>query len=166
MMEEPSAEHRWLEQLVGEWEIEAGSAESDMAEHRWTESVRTLNGLWIVAEGKGEMPDGTSVRTLMTLGYDPRRGKYVGNWIGSMMSHMWVYEGELDASGRVLPLDCEGPDFSPEGSLGLKDGELGHYQDVITIEDENTRTLTGRVKMPDGTWNEFMTARYRRVSPT
>jgi len=41
---------------------------------------------------------------MMTLGYDPQKKRYLGTWIGSMMSHLWVYEVELDASGSVLTL--------------------------------------------------------------
>lgn len=163
MKAEQQSEHLWLDRLVGEWRAEAVAGIPDNPDHPWTESVRSLNGLWIVAEGKGEMPGGGPVETCMTLGYDPRRKAYVGNWIGSMMTHMWVYEGKLDKSGRVLALDCEGPDFSPDGELGLKDGEPGRYQDVITIEDDDTRTLTGRAMMPDGNWKEFMTVRYHRI---
>src|SRR3546814_12079912 len=61
------------------------------------------------------------------LGYDPRRQRYVGTWVGSMMTHLWVYEGSLDDSGKVLTLDCEGLDFETEG-------RMTRYQDIITIE--------------------------------
>src|SRR3546814_8051855 len=98
MKTEPQQEHRWLEQLLGEWTVT-----SDMTPDGgspWVERVRSLDGLWIVAEGEGEMPGGGAATTLMTLGYDPRRQRYVGTWVGSMMIHMWVYEGHLDDSGR------------------------------------------------------------------
>ena len=36
--------------------------------------VRSLGGLWIIAEGEGEMPGGGTAKTIMTLGYDPRLG--------------------------------------------------------------------------------------------
>ncbi len=38
-----------------------------------TESVRSLGGLWILAEGRGEMPGGGAMTTMMTLGYDPQK---------------------------------------------------------------------------------------------
>jgi len=50
-----------------------------------TEVVRSLGGLWIVSEGEGEMPDGGTGKTVMTLGYDPQNNRYVGTFIGSMM---------------------------------------------------------------------------------
>jgi uncharacterized protein DUF1579 len=45
----------------------------------------------------------------MTLGYDPEKKQYVGTWVGSMMSYLWVYDGSLDAEEKVLTLNAEGP---------------------------------------------------------
>ena len=44
-----------------------------------------------------------------------------------MMTHLWVYDGALDAAGKVLTLDAEGPSFTG-------DGTTAKYQDVIEIE--------------------------------
>lgn len=52
-----------------------------------------------MCEGLGEMPGGGIATTMMTLGYDPARKWFVGTFIGSMMTHMWVY------AGTVLTLD-------------------------------------------------------------
>src|SRR6266542_7081305 len=104
MKTEPQKEHQWLQKLVGEWTFEAEATmgpgkPTERAEG--TESVRSLGGLWFLAEGQGEMPGGGAATTLMTLGYDPQKKRYVGAWIGSMMTHLWVYDGELDAAERV-----------------------------------------------------------------
>ncbi len=32
----------------------------------------------------------------MTLGYNPDTKRYLGTWIGSMMTHMWVYDGVIE----------------------------------------------------------------------
>lgn len=69
---------------------------------------------------------------------------------------MWLYEGTLDASGKVLTLDTEGPGMSGGGRM-MK------YQDVIQIIDDNHRVLTSRVRGDDGQWTQFMTAHYRRT---
>jgi len=37
------------------------------------ERVRSIGGLWTVAEGESRMPDGSPATTIMTLGFDPRR---------------------------------------------------------------------------------------------
>lgn len=160
MFPEPTAAHRWLDRLVGEWSVtsrHAGAAD-DAPAPPWTESVRSLSGLWVVAEGRGEMPDGGGpATTLVTFGYDPGRQRYVGTWVASMMTHLWLSEGTLDASGRVLTLGSEGPDFETEGALA-------RYQDIITIEDDDHRTLTARVLAGDGTWKPLMAAHYRRIA--
>jgi len=109
----------------------------------------------MVAEGQGEMPGGGTADMIMTLGYDPQKKKYLGTWIGSMMTHMWHYDGEMDAEGRILTLSAEGPSMAG-------DGTMAKYQDIIEIKSKDHRTLSSRVLGSDGTWNHFMTAHYRR----
>jgi hypothetical protein len=153
---EPQEEHRWLEQLLGEWRVTSpdlvGNASSDQA---WVENVRSLQGLWVVCEGRGTMPDGNTGQTLMTLGFNPLTRRYIGSWAGSMMTHMWVYDGELEDDGRTLALNCEGPDFE-------NPGRTARYQDRITLIDADHRTLTARVQTEDGAWKDIMKADYRR----
>ena len=107
-----------------------------------------------------EMPDGQgSMQTLMTLGFDPQRNRYVGTWIGSMMTHLWVYDGEMDADRRMLTLSAEGPSFAG-------DGKMNQYRDVIEIKGEGHRTLSSYRLGEDGNWAQFMTATYRRYDRT
>jgi hypothetical protein len=108
----------------------------------------------MLCEGEGEMPGGGIGLTLMTLGYDPAKKKYVGTFIGSMMTHLWVYEGTRE--GNVLTLDTVGPSFSGDGSLVA-------YQDIIEIVSDDHRTLNSQLKGPDGNWAKFMSGHYRRV---
>ena len=147
-------EHRWLQKLVGEWTSETGLGETGK-KSTGTESVRSLGGLWVLAEGQGEMPDGTPAISLMTLGYDPAKKRFVGTWIGSMMTHLWVYDGELDEAERVLTLNSEGPSMSG-------DGTMARYQDLIEFKSADHRTLTARVHGADGSWQQFMSVEYRR----
>lgn len=160
MQATPQEEHQWLQQLVGEWTTEAqmemGAEPGEAC--KGTESVRSLGGLWILAEGKGEMPGGGTATMLMTLGYDPAKKRYVGTWVASMMTHLWLYDGELDASGTVLTLNAEGPDMSP----GAAPGKLAKYKDVIAIKGADHRILTSHYLGDDGKWQQFMTAHYRR----
>jgi hypothetical protein len=158
MAAKPQKEHEWLQRLVGEWTSEMTcSMGPDQPEMRSTgqETVRSLGGLWTVGEGQGEAPDGTPVTSLMTFGYDPQKQRFVGTFVASMMTHLWLYEGTLDASGTVLTLDTEGPSMTGEG--------MAKYQDVVTMESDDHRVLTSRALGPDGKWTEFMTAHYRRV---
>lgn len=158
MQAEPQKEHLWLQQLVGEWTSEAECSMSPgqpSTKSYGTERVRMVGGLWMVGEGQGEMPGGGTATMIMTLGYDPQKKRYLGTWIGSMMTHMWHYDGEMDASGRILTLSAEGPSMAG-------DGTMAKYQDIIEIKSKDHRTLSSRVLGPDGTWNHFMTAHYRR----
>jgi len=155
---EPQKEHQWLTKLVGEWTTEGeASLGPDQPPHKSTgiEKVRSLGGLWYVAEGEGEMPGGGAETTMMTLGYDPQRRRYIGTWIGSMMTHLWVYDGELDAAERVLTLYAEGPSMTGDGSMA-------RYKDVIEFESDDHRVLTSHIETPDGGWQHFMTAHYRK----
>jgi hypothetical protein len=158
MKAEPQKEHQWLQKFVGDWtyevESKAGPGQDEPTKTVGTESVRSLGGLWVVGEGRGEMPGGGPATMIITLGYDPQKKRFVGTWVGSMMTHMWIYDGELDATGKVLTLNCEGPSFSG-------DGTTSKYQDIFEVKSDDHRVLKARV-FQNGTWHEFMTAHYRR----
>ena len=159
---EPSNEHRWLQKLVGKWTSEC-EAQMDPDQppmtFKGTETVRSAGGLWTVGEGDGEMPGGGRATTIMTLGYDPVKRRFVGTFIGSMMTHLWLYEGALDGAGRVLTLDTEGPSCAgtPEP------GKMSRYKDAIEFKSDDHRVLTSAMRGDDGEWRTFMTAHYRRV---
>ncbi len=158
MKVEPQREHLWLHRLVGEWtyETDAPAAPGQPASKViGTETVRSLGGVWVLAEAQGVMPGAGPVTALMTLGYDPEKKRFVGTWIGSMMTHLWLYNGELDSAQRVLTLDSEGPSMAG-------DGTMQKYQDVIELRSDDHRVLTARVLGVDGTWQQFMTMEYRR----
>ncbi len=159
MNTEPTPQHRWLEQLVGDWsyEHEAACAPGATPEvFKGSESVRAIGGYWIVCEGRGEMPGGGAATMLMTLGYDEAAARYTGTWVGSMMSHLWIYTGGvLDAAGKVLTLESRGPSFAGDGGLAT-------YRDVIEIKSPDHRMLTSHVLGDNGEWTQFMTANYRR----
>ncbi len=93
------------------------------------------------------------MKSLITLGFDRAKGKFVGSFVASMMTHMWPYEGTLE--GDVLTLDSHGPSL-------IGDGSTQPYQDVVEIVDDDHWILRSRAPGPDGQWFEFMTAHYRR----
>jgi hypothetical protein len=117
--------------------------------------VRSLGGLWILAEGQSQMPDGSPATMIMTLGYDPQRKRFVGTFIGSMMTHLWVYDGGLDAAEKVLSLNTEGPDMAAEGKMAT-------FRDVIEFKSDDHRVLRSHMLGDDGKWREVVTAHYRR----
>lgn len=159
MQVKPQKEHQWLQKLVGEWTYEtevAMGADQPAEKATGTETVRSLGELWVLAEGQGEMHCGGEATTLITLGYDPQKQRYIGTWVGSMMTYLWLYDGELDATQKILALNSEGPAMSGEA------GKLAKYRDVIEFKNDNHRVMTSHVLGDDGQWHQFMTVNYQR----
>jgi hypothetical protein len=90
----------------------------------------------------------------MTLGYDTRNNRYVGTFIGSMMTHLWIYNGALDESEKILTLDTEGLNFSQSA--------IAKYQDIIEFVSDDHRIMRSQILGDDGNWQQFMTAHYWR----
>lgn len=157
---EPQKQHQWLHRLVGDWtfvnKCSMGPDQPAM-ESTGKESVRLLGKLWTIGEGVSEHPPGGDFRSIMTLGFDPVTNRFVGTFVASMMTHLWPYNGTLDATEKILTLDSEGPSFSG-------DGTMAKYQDMIEFISDDHRTLSSQILGPDGKWNLFMTAHYHRVS--
>lgn len=152
-------EHRWLERLVGGWTWKM-DADGEPGQPRQrltgTERVRSLGGVWIVCEGEGAMPEGGTAQTIMTLGFDPSTGRFTGTFVGTMIHHLWLYDGELDREGDVLTLESEGPGFEDAT-------RLSRYRDTIAFHGDDHRVLASSHLGADGAWHDFMASHYRRV---
>lgn len=157
MFAKPQSEHHWLDQLIGEWDFEHRCQMPDgtasTAPGRMT--CRSLGGLWLIAESSGESEEGGGWSSVMTLGFDPAQNRYVGTFVGSMMTHIWPYRGSLDASGKRLPLWSEGPKFDGSG--------IGEYRDTIEIIDADTWHFSSELLADDGQWVKFMDGRHVRA---
>jgi hypothetical protein len=155
---EPQREHEWLRKLAGEWTFEAEASmgpDQPPMKSSGRESVRPFGDLWILCEGRGEMPGVSGEhKSILTLGYDPQKKRFVGSFISSMMNHLWVYDGALE--GNTLTLDCEGPNM-------MQDGGTSKYQDVIELASDDHRIMRSRIMGDDGQWQDFMTSHYRRT---
>ena len=154
----PSAQHGWLHRLLGAWRYESEAmAAPGQPPMRATgiERVRSL-GYWVIGEAEGEMPGSAGrMRWMVTMGYDAKSGRFRGSWVGSMMPHLFIYDGALSEDGRTLTLDNEGPSFTGEGT--------SRYRDVVEMQGDDLRVMTSLVQGADGGWTEFMTARFHRI---
>lgn len=150
----PAKQHEWLVQLAGEWVTDA---EAVMApgqppiKFKGTESVKVLGGLWAVAEMKNEVM-GAAMTGVMQIGYDPKKGKYVGTFVCSAGPELWQYEGAVE--GNTLTLNTTGPH--------MVTGKPTRMKDVIEIKNKDEKVLTSHVLGDDGKWTLFMTMTAKR----
>ncbi len=157
---QPTEHHQWLDQLVGEWRTESEwSMGDDQPAMKTTgkQITRSLGGFWTLGEMETIETEGEPMKSLITLGFDPLRGKFVGTFIASCMSFHWLYEGTLDDQRRILTLETSGPSFA-------NDGSMSKYQDVIEWVDENTYLFWSRYQLGDGSWKRFMNGKHTRMS--
>lgn len=157
---EPTPEHEWLLQLVGNWVFESEckmGPDQPPLKSTGKQSTRSLGSLWTLAEMENDGPDGEPMRSLMTLGFDPAKQRFVGTFIATCITHLWPYDGQLDSARKTLILDSEGPSFAG-------DGTMAKYQDIIEVVDRNQYLLSSQIQNPDGSWTRFMNAQYNRVS--
>lgn len=150
MFAKPQSEHRWLEQLAGQWKFEHDCQVPDGSKSttEGTMACRLLGGLWLICESSGESPGNGAWSSIMTLGFDPNLNQYVGTFIGSMMANIWPYHGKLDSTGKRLPLNSEGPKFDGSG--------IGKYRDTIEIIDTENWLFTSELQTDGGKWLQFL----------
>ena len=158
MFDKPQAEHEILQKLVGDWKVvgECKSADGTVEKNESSLVAHSVGGLWVVSEGTMPGPDGSDFATKMTLGYDPAQKRYVGTFIASCMTKLWVYNGVYDAAAKKIILDTEGPRF---------DGQPGEmpYQDMLEFVSDDHYILSSQAQGEDGKWHAFMKADHHRV---
>lgn len=137
----------WLKQFEGTW----STANSGIMKSR------AVGKLWIVNEFSWQAgPDFTAIQS---IGYDANKKQFTGSWIDSTSSYKWHYTGSLDATGRVLTLAAEGPDFAnPE--------KLKRYQDIYEFKSENEIVSSSKILNDKGEWKTFQTATMTRSTET
>lgn len=154
---EPTPEHLWLKRLIGEWTLESGGDHADGEKAAGTETIRALGDFWVVSEYVGTMHCPGEFRSLVTIGYDPVKGRFVGSWIGSVMTMQWVYDGELSEDQTTLDLFAEGPDFEGGDRIAL-------YRDRMELRGEDHRVLISAYQTESGEWKQFMELHFRRAA--
>ena len=156
-MPEPTKEHQWLNQLAGEWETEAEifmEPGKPPMKVKGAESSKMVGGFWYVGNVKSTVME-HPMSAVLTLGYDPEKKRYVGTWVDSMMPHLWTYVGKVDATGKMLTLEAEGP------CPGMP-GKISKFKETIEIKDKDNRLFTSNMQMDDGSWMKIMNVTYRR----
>lgn len=156
-MPKPGSEHQWLQKFVGNWESEMSifmEPGKPPLKAKGTETARMIGGFWIVDEGKSEMM-GAPFNFVLTLGYDPEKKKYVGTWVDSMSSYLWKYEGSVDAAGKVLTLESQGP-------CPKEPGRLVTFKEVTEFKSDDHRIFTSSMQEKDGKWTVILQCEFKR----
>jgi hypothetical protein len=157
-MPKPQKEHEWLTQLAGEWET-AGEVVAVPGQPAITckgkETVRAIGPFWIVCENQNSIME-MQMMGVLTIGFDPKKDKYVGTWIDSVSNFIWSYEGTLDEDGKKLTLLTEGP--NPTNPTAT-----AKYREVIELKDKDHKVFTSSIQTEDGQWMTFVTINARRV---
>jgi hypothetical protein len=154
----PTEEHKWLEQFVGEWESTAKSEAVPGVPEMTCEgkiSSRMLGGFFVVNEMKNNV-EGMEIEAIQTIGYDPQKKKYIGTYTDSMMSHMWVYEGKVDETGKILTLEAEGPNM-------MEPGKTAMYRDIYEFKSKDEIVATAQYQDAEGKWVTMMKGTSKRV---
>lgn len=152
----PVPQHEWLQQFVGQWDSTSKAAVQPgqpPVEGTGAESVRAIGKFWIVAKHDSEIV-GTPFTSIFTLGYDPEKEKFVATWVDSLFNYLWTYEGTLDADGKSLTFETEGPNPAT--------GEQCTFKEVIAFQGPDQRTHTSYLRGDDGEWSEMVAITYRR----
>jgi hypothetical protein len=157
MFAKPQAQHQWLDQLLGDWNIQHHCQMPDGTKSKTHGSMtcRSLGGMWLICESEGGSPDGEAWSSIMTVGFDASLGRFVGTFVASMISNIWHYQGDLDDSQSRLPLECEGPKFDGVGTCP--------YRDTIEIVDANRWLFTSEFQTEQGQWVKFLDGMHARL---
>ena len=150
----------WLKQFAGTWEtvsVQPGAADG-AAGQAATMTSRAIGQNWIVNEYRGEI-GAVKFQAIQTIGYDTAKKQFTGTWVDSMLSHTWHYKGSLDASGKKLTLEAEGPDWTDMS-------KMRQYRDTYEIKSQNEIAGTSQMMNDDGEWETFMTSTITRQNDT
>lgn len=155
---QPTAEHKWLEQFVGDWETTAKSEESPDVPSMTCEGTiksQMLGGFWVVNRTTNKV-QGMEIEAVQSIGYDPKKKKYIGTYVDSVMSHMWIYEGTVDKTGKILTLEAEGPNM-------MEPGKTAMYRDIYEFKSKDEIIATAQYQDPSGNWVTMMKGTAKRV---
>jgi hypothetical protein len=155
-MPAPTKEHEWMQRFVGEWECEVQMCMEPGKEPMITKGRnrdRMFGGFWMISEGGNEE---MGYQFIHTLGYDPKKKKYIGTWADTMTSYLWKYEGTVNAAGNILTLETEGPSpMSPDKNT--------KFREITEFKSNDHRVFTSSALGEDGKWNTIITVTARRV---
>jgi hypothetical protein len=153
----PGKQHDVLKQMEGTWDAVARfmtEPGKPMAESKGVETASMgLGGFWLMTEYKGEM-NGQPFTGRGSMGYDQQKQKYVGTWIDSMKSGLFLSEGIADEPGKVFTMIVQGYCDMQGKAITMKQ--------IMELKDKDSRKLTFLSPNPDGKDMTVGTIEYTR----
>lgn len=129
-MPKPGKEHKWLMGRVGTWDCVVHC--SMMPEPaKGVEINEAFGDFWIVSKFESSFM-GQPMKGLSLMGYDPLKQKYVSTWCDNMSPSLFVMEGTMDASGKILTSTGKGPNM---------EGKVVDFTNVCEIKGDDACTF-------------------------
>lgn len=128
----PTAEHKLLASLAGEWEAEVKcnmTGFNNPGSKGNATCKMILGGRFLQEQFEGDMM-GQKFRGMGVTGYDKTKKMFVGTWADDMGTAIFVTEGKADASGKVITME-------------------GKMDDPMTGEKNKTMRAITRILSPD-----------------
>ena len=152
----PGPEHKVLTADAGTWDavIEFAAEPGKPPTKSKGVEVNTVGcgGMCIITNFKGDVGgmvfEGAGVTT-----YDPKKKKYVGNWVDSMAPGMAIGESTYDAAKKTFTGTMEGPDGT---------GGVMKVRSTTVMTPAGTRVFTLHGPGPDGKEGQMMKITYTR----
>lgn len=153
-----TAEHEWLQQLVGVWAVkgqaEMGPDQAPMV-MEYREVATALGDFWVSSEMNANF-GGSPFTGRLAIGFDPRQAAFVGTWMDNFSTHLWIYHGWLDEQKRVLTLESMGPSMTDPTTMVP-------FRDVVEVIDRDHKRNTSWMLGDNGEWTMFMSSTSTRV---
>jgi hypothetical protein len=133
----PGEMHQKLADDIGTWKCKTTMWMTPDAEPMESEGVAIvtplMDGRYVQAEMKGEMPGMGPYNGRGTYGYDNTKKQFVSTWIDNCSTAMMTGVGELSDDGKTIT-------WTYEGYCPIQEGEIT-MRDVETKTGENTKVL-------------------------
>ena len=100
---------------------------------------------------------GMPAESMITLGYDAAKKKYVGTFVCSAQDYLWEYEGAFDETGKKLVLTTIGPSLTDPAQQQT-------YRETIELTDADHKVFTSSFQDAEGEWQEIVSVNYTRVN--
>jgi hypothetical protein len=153
----PTAEHQRLAKEAGTWDATIKSwMQGPGAEPMISKGVQVARlmpgGLWLLSSFEGKFGD-QDFHGAGQMGYDPKKGKYIGTWVDSMATEILLMEGGYDDKTHTLTMHAKGTEPSGKAyEAKMSTRYEGEDSMVFTMEMKSEETRGEYLKVMEITY--------------